>query len=125
MRNVSDKIYRENESTYFLINKYLPKMLPLKRKCIKNCTGRQATNDNTTRRMRIACWMPKATNTHSKYVILMAFPLRQWLQERASLFVSLVSIHLRISLSVYMTVTVHPTANMNTGSTHVQANVLP
>ena len=26
-------------------------------------------------RMRIACWIPKATNTHSEYVILTAFPL--------------------------------------------------
>jgi len=34
--------------------------------------------------MRIACWILKATNTHSKYVILTAFPLQQWLQERAS-----------------------------------------
>jgi hypothetical protein len=25
------------------------------------------------------------TNTHSEYVILIAFPLQQWLQERASL----------------------------------------
>ena len=25
--------------------------------------------------MRIACWIPKATNTHSEYVILTAFPL--------------------------------------------------
>ena len=34
-------------------------------------------------RMRIACWITKATNTHSQYVILIAFPLQQWLQERA------------------------------------------
>ena len=33
---------------------------------------------------RIACWIPKATNTHSEYVILISFPLRQWLHERAS-----------------------------------------
>jgi hypothetical protein len=26
-------------------------------------------------RMRIACWIPKATNTHSSYVILIVFPL--------------------------------------------------
>jgi len=26
-------------------------------------------------RMRIACWIPKATDTHSEYVILIAFPL--------------------------------------------------
>ena len=35
--------------------------------------------------MRIACWITKATNTYSEYVILTAFPLQQWLQERASL----------------------------------------
>jgi len=29
-------------------------------------------------RMRIECWIPKATNTHSKYVILIAFQLQQW-----------------------------------------------
>ena len=29
-------------------------------------------------RMRIACWIPKATNTHSEYVILIALPLQQW-----------------------------------------------
>jgi hypothetical protein len=27
--------------------------------------------------MRIACWIPKTTNTHSQYVILIAFPLRK------------------------------------------------
>jgi hypothetical protein len=35
-------------------------------------------------RMRIACWIPKATNTHSEYIILIALPLQQWLHERAS-----------------------------------------
>ena len=35
--------------------------------------------------MRIACWIPKATNTHSEYVILIAFPLQQWLHGRASM----------------------------------------
>jgi hypothetical protein len=37
-------------------------------------------------RMRIACWITKATNTHSQYVILIALPLQQWLRERAPLF---------------------------------------
>ena len=39
----------------------------------------------TVGRMHIACWMTKATNTHSEYVILIAFPLQQWLHERASM----------------------------------------
>ena len=29
------------------------------------------------RGMFIACWLPKATNTHSQYVIVIAFPLQQ------------------------------------------------
>ena len=37
----------------------------------------------TTWRMRIASWIPKATNTHSEYVILIAFLLKQLLHERA------------------------------------------
>jgi hypothetical protein len=36
-------------------------------------------------RMRITCWVPKATNTHSEYVIHIAFPQQQWLDERASM----------------------------------------
>ena len=36
-------------------------------------------------RMRTACWIPKATNTHSEYVTIMSFPRQQWLRERASL----------------------------------------
>ena len=34
----------------------------------------------TIRRMRITCWMLKATNTTSEYVLHIAFPLQQWLQ---------------------------------------------
>jgi len=33
--------------------------------------------------MRIAFCIPKAANTLSKYVIITAFPLQQWLHERA------------------------------------------
>ena len=35
--------------------------------------------------MLIACWVSKATKTHSEYVIIIAFPLEQWLRERASM----------------------------------------
>ena len=33
----------------------------------------------TVWRMCIACWIRKATNAHSEYLILIAFPLQQWL----------------------------------------------
>ena len=39
----------------------------------------------TIRRMHFACWIPKATNTQSEYLILIAFPLQQWLHECTSM----------------------------------------
>ena len=42
-------------------------------------------------RMRIACWIPKAIDTHSEYVILIDFPLQQWIRERASLFTFIIT----------------------------------
>jgi hypothetical protein len=36
-------------------------------------------------RMRFAYWIPKATNTHSGCVILIAFPQQQWLYKRTSM----------------------------------------
>ena len=49
-------------------------------------TAGQATDDNIIRRMRFACWITKATDTHThtEYLILIAFPRQQWLRERAS-----------------------------------------
>jgi hypothetical protein len=50
--------------------------------------ARLATDDNIIRRMRFACWITKANNTHSEYIIgntvPLAFPPQQWLRERAS-----------------------------------------
>jgi len=39
----------------------------------------------TVWRMRIACWIPKATNTHSGCVIIIAFPQQHRLHGRASM----------------------------------------
>jgi len=36
-------------------------------------------------RMRIAYWITKATDTHSECVVVIAFPLQQWLHERVSM----------------------------------------
>jgi len=50
----------------------------------KNIIG-QSRTQMTIWRMRITCWIPKATDTHSEYVILTAFPMRHQLQERAQM----------------------------------------
>ena len=47
--------------------------------------ARQATDDNVIEHMHIACWMTNATDTHSEYVILIAFPWQHWLHERISM----------------------------------------
>jgi len=39
----------------------------------KYCRVRQATEESIVRRMRVVCWIPKATDTESEYVIFTAF----------------------------------------------------
>ena len=39
---------------------------------VEKCTARQATDDYIMRRMRIACWIPTATGSHSEHVIIVA-----------------------------------------------------
>jgi len=45
--------------------------------------ARQATDDSIIRRMHIACWIPKATDKYSEYVIIF-LPRQRCLHERAS-----------------------------------------
>jgi len=44
--------------------------------------NKQDTTDNIIRRMRFTCWITKAPNIHSQYVIFIVFPRQQWLRER-------------------------------------------
>jgi hypothetical protein len=47
-------------------------------------TGRQATDENTIRCLLIACWLPKATNTHLECIIIIAFSRQHLLHGRSS-----------------------------------------
>jgi hypothetical protein len=48
----------------------------------------QPDRPRTTKwRKRIACWIPKSRNRHSEYVILITFPLQQWLHEQPQCYV--------------------------------------
>jgi len=44
----------------------------------------QAADNILIRHIHFACWIAKVTDTHSECAVLLAFPLQQWLQERAS-----------------------------------------
>ena len=59
-------------------------MLPFMRKCGKLRYCRTGHRWMAIWRSRFACWVPKATNTHSKPLILIAVPQQQWLREGAS-----------------------------------------
>jgi hypothetical protein len=48
-------------------------------KDILPCTARHTTDDSIMRCMPFACWIPKATDTHSEHVIRIAFRRQQWL----------------------------------------------
>jgi len=48
-------------------------------------TAGEATDDNVIRSMSFACWIPKATNTHKEYVIIIVLPLRNWVQEHGTI----------------------------------------
>jgi len=49
----------------------------------KNVVEPDRQQMTTVWRMRIACWINKVANTHWECVRLIAFPLQQWLHERA------------------------------------------
>jgi len=81
MRNVTDKSCTENQNTHFVSNNFFY----INRAVFEIMWENAVQPDRpqmTTWRMRTAWWITKATNTHSQYVILIAFPLQQWLQER-------------------------------------------
>jgi hypothetical protein len=86
MRNVSDKSCRENQNAHFVFNNFF--FLSLENRAVYEIMWKntvETVRPQMTWRISIACWIPKATNTHSQYVILTAFQLQQWLHERTSM----------------------------------------
>jgi hypothetical protein len=84
MRNVSDKSCRENKNTHFSSVTCFFENRAVYEIMWKD-TAEPDRSHITIWRTRIACWIRKATNTLSEYVILIAFPMQQWLHERASM----------------------------------------
>ena len=72
MRNVSDKSCGENQNTHYT---YGQKIFPLSDKVEICGTAREDSAENIKRRMRTACWIVTATDTHPEYVVLIACPM--------------------------------------------------
>jgi len=85
MRNDSDKICTENQNTHFVFNNFFF----FENRAVFEIMWKNVVQPDrqqmTIWRMRIACWISKATDIHPQYVIISAFPLQQWLHERASM----------------------------------------
>jgi len=71
MRHVSDENCRENQNTQIILNNFLSESRTLYEMMWNNIVqpGRLKM---TIWRMPIACWITKATNVHSEYVIFIA-----------------------------------------------------
>jgi hypothetical protein len=74
--NVLDGSCREIQNTQFMVNNIFFKNPAVNEIMWKNTVEPDRPQmTNVVWCMRIACWIPKATNTHSQYVILVAVPL--------------------------------------------------
>ena len=84
MRNVSDENYRENQNTFVFNNLFF------ENRVVYDIMWKNFVEPDRPQlavwSMCIACWIPKATNTHSGYVILIACRLQQLLKQLASMY---------------------------------------
>jgi hypothetical protein len=84
MRNVKEKSCRENQTYVLCLIPPPPENRAVYETMWKNA-AESGRPQKTIWRMRFACCIIKATSRQSEYVIVCAFPLKQWLGELASL----------------------------------------
>jgi len=82
VRNVLGKSFRGYRNTHFILNDFFFEACAVYEIMWQNIVqpGRPQTSI-----WHMACWILKATDTYSENVILITFPLPQWLHERASM----------------------------------------
>ena len=79
------KLVQKIKTHLIFYNSPLPKSYCLYDNVVEYGRAGQATKDNIIWRMRFACWITKATDSHLKYlVLLLDFPRQHWLRERIS-----------------------------------------
>ena len=66
MRNVSEKKIVEKIKTHFIFSNFYPTFLPLSDNVDKHGTAGEATDGCIMRLVRFACWITKATDTHTQ-----------------------------------------------------------
>jgi hypothetical protein len=81
MTSAVNKTCRENQDTHFMSSTSFSEYRAVYEVMWKNMVEPDR-NHMTIRRMRCACYITKATDTYSEYVILIAFPRKQWLTRK-------------------------------------------
>jgi len=85
MINASDKSCRKNQNTHIIFGNFFF----FENIAVCEIMWKKRVDPDmpqmTIWPMRISRWVPKSTNTHSQYVILIAFALLQRLSERTSM----------------------------------------
>ena len=87
MRNVADKRCREYQNTHFIVDNFF-----FNRTFYEIMWKNMADPDRaqmTIWHMHIACWIPKATNTRSEYLVLIALPQQKWLHKQCCIICTL------------------------------------
>jgi len=85
IRNVSDKSYRGNQNIHFMFSKCFQKLCHVWDNVEKYGIARHSPDCNIIQRIHFTCCITKATDMHSEYAILIAFPQQQWLCKHASI----------------------------------------
>jgi hypothetical protein len=76
------KVVEKNHNIFYIQWRFFRRFQLLWDNVEKYGRYRQATGDNIARRTCFAGWITKAINTHSEYVIFIAFPRQRWSCER-------------------------------------------
>jgi hypothetical protein len=72
MGNVSEKFMEKIKTHVLCSTIFLPENRTVYEVMLKHGTARQVIGDNRIRRMRIACWITRATEIHAEQVILLS-----------------------------------------------------
>jgi len=78
------KSWRKSKHIVY-VQQIFPNSCSLRDNVEKLCRAGKATDDNITWLMRFTCWIIKATNTNSEYVIHISSVRQQWLSQHAQL----------------------------------------
>jgi hypothetical protein len=73
-RNILDKVAAKIKTHVLYSLTFILKSCRLLSRMENYGKARQATYDTIICCTHFACWLPKATNTHTEYVIIIAFP---------------------------------------------------